>query len=301
MADPKMSDVLNFLFIESVDQASVVQLDEVLDLIPGEKKTRGSIHESLISTFSLTFVQNPGHKDGSPRGKYTGLRKRTAEERLGRVKLVISVGTAFEANQLEELFRSRDSFRGDLIDVQRIVTGLSDGGIPMALLEPTTRGPLPQYAAMRELLKLCPDAVHFYKSGGFAGTFHMGELIVAGEGEVGGIVVEDTVLGKQWKPQPGFPGPSLRQAAYATMQHLTQTTITTGAELISKTCPQPYEIEASGFLNALERHGAFNEKNQIGIVGVVTDNFNINLKKKSAPECFQDLLDFWKFFLNRLE
>ena len=212
---------------------------------------------------------------------------------------MISVGTAFEAKQLEELFGSRDSFRGDLIDVQRIVTGLSDGGIPMALLEPTTRGPLPQYAAMRELLKLCPDAVHFYKTGGFAGTFHMGQLIVAGEAE--GVVVEDTVLGKQWKPKPGFPGPSLRQVAYETTQPLTQTTITTGAELIWKTCPQPYEIEASGFLNALERHGAFNEKNQIGIVGVVTDNFDINLKKKSVPECFQDLLDFWKFFLNRLE
>ena len=32
-----------------------------------------------------------------------------------------------------------------------------------------------------------------------------------------------------------------------------------------------------------------------------TDNFNINLKKKSVPECFQDILDFWKLFLNRLE
>ena len=170
-----------------------------------------------------------------------------------------------------------------------------------ALLEPTTRGPLPQYAAMRELLKMCPDAIHFYKSGGFAGTFHMGQLIVAGKAEGCGIVVEDTVLGKQWKQHGGFPGPNLRQAAYATTQPLTQTAIKTGSELISKTCPQPYEIEASGFLTALERHGAFNEKNQIGIVGVVTDNFNINLKKKSVPECFQDVLDFWKFFLNRLE
>ena len=130
MSKTKMSDVLKFLFVETVNKSSVVQLDEVLDLIPGEKKTRGSIHESLISTFSLTFMQNPGHKDGSPRGKYAGLRKRTAEERLGRVKLVISVGTAFEAKQLEELFGSRDSFRGDLIDVQRIVTRLSDGGFP---------------------------------------------------------------------------------------------------------------------------------------------------------------------------
>ena len=72
MADPKMSDVLNFLFIEIVDAASVVQLDEVVDLIPGRKRRR-SIHECLISTFLITFVQNPGHKDGSPRGKYAGL------------------------------------------------------------------------------------------------------------------------------------------------------------------------------------------------------------------------------------
>ena len=62
---------------------------------------------------------------------------------------------------------------------------------------------------------------------------------------------------------------------------MTQTPISTGAKLITKTSSLPYEIELSGFLSALERHKAFNEKNQIGFVGVITNNFGINLRKKN--------------------
>ena len=301
MGDPNLTTVLNFLLIET-DQASVVPLDEVMQLILGDKKRRRIVHDTLLSSFNLTFSQTPGHKDGSPRGKYAGIWKRTAEERLGHVKLIITCGTAFEASNLEELFHSSDSLRGDsLTDVQRIVTGLSVGGIPMALLEPTTKGPYPQYAAMRELLKLCPNAVHIYKSGGFAGTYDMGEIIVAVEDKDSGIIVEDHVMKKKWGARLGFPGPMLRQAAYETPKPLARTAIETGADLISETVPLPYEIESSGFLCALERHGAFNEKTQIGIVGVVTHNYNIELGKKTPAECFQDLIEFWKFFLNRLD
>ena len=86
---------------------------------------------------------------------------------------------------------------------------------------------------------------------------------------------------------PGFPGPDLRQAA--------------GAKLIENVSPKPYEIKLSGFLTALERHGDLTEKNQIGVIGVISDNFDIPLKKKSTPACFQDLISFWKFFLGKLQ
>ena len=74
-----------------------------------------------------------------------------------------------------------------------------------------------------------------------------------------------------------------------------------GAQLITESLPRPYEIEASGFLTALDRHGTFKEKNQIGIVGVITDNFDVHLKKKATRECFSDLTSFWGFFLEKLQ
>ena len=53
-----MSDVLNFLFIKTVDEASVVQLEEVRDLIPGEKKTRAEASTRVSSAPS----QSPSSK-----------------------------------------------------------------------------------------------------------------------------------------------------------------------------------------------------------------------------------------------
>ena len=164
-------------------------------------------------------------------GKYVGLRKRTAEERLEEIKIVISIGTTFEAKNLQEILASREDIMGDdLIDVRRIVTGRS-GNLPIAILEPTTRGPIPQYAAMRETLNRCSKADHFYKSGGMAGPFNMGVIIVAGEGQ-DGVLVDDRVLDKLWMTCPGFPGSYLRQAAFQARQPTEQKTVSTGVELI---------------------------------------------------------------------
>ena len=125
-----------------------------------------------------------------------------------------------------------------------------------------------------------------------AGAFDMGDVIVAAEGQ-DRVVVEDTVLDKLWKTHPAFPGPDLRQVAFQARQPTRQMTLSTGAKLIEN--PNPYEIELSGFLTA------FTEKNQIGVIGVISDNFNLCLKKKSRPECFQDLISFWRFFLGKLQ
>ena len=113
-----------------------------------------------------------------------------------------------------------------------------------------------------------------------AGSFDIGDVIVAVEGQ-DGVVVDDGVLVKLWKTRPRFPGP---ETAFQTRQPTRQLTLSTGAELIKNVSQKPYEIELSGFLTAQERHGAFTEKNQIGVIGVISDNFDIRLKKKSKPE-----------------
>ena len=298
MPDPKL---LNFLFIKTGDELDFVNLKEVLEIWEGKKNHKKDIHEAIVSTFDVGFVQLPGDKPNSLTGHYVGLRKRTARERLDQTKIVISVGTTFEAEKHQELLKYCEvDLAEDLIDVRRIITGCF-GNLAIAILEPSTRGPIPQYAAMREILKRCHKADHFYKSGGMAGTFDMGDIIVAGEGE-DGVVVEDLVLGKKWMPLPGFPGPQLRQVAFEVDQSVIQKTISTGAELTKKVSTNPYEIEASGFLTALERHGAINENSQFGIVGVISDNSGTtSLKKKSPIECFEDLIKFWKYFLEKLE
>ena len=54
----------------------------------------------------MRFVQLPGHKEYSPKEKYAGLRKRTADERLEHIKIVISFGPTFEAENLQEILTS---------------------------------------------------------------------------------------------------------------------------------------------------------------------------------------------------
>ena len=79
------------------------------------------MHDAVISTLDVKFVTMPGHKDRSPRGKYAALRKRTAEERMEQIKMLISVGTTYEAGNLQELLTSRQEVMGDeLIDVAQI-------------------------------------------------------------------------------------------------------------------------------------------------------------------------------------
>ena len=68
----------------------------------------------------------------------------------------------------------------------------------------------------------------------------------------------------------------LRQAAHESSQTVKKATLSTGPELTDWS-ETPYEMEASGFLTALERRGAFSEKNQIGLVGVISDNFRSDL------------------------
>ena len=106
---------------------------------------------------------------------------------------------------------------------------------------------------------------------------------------------------KVWDTRPGFPGLALKNVAYKSPQTTRQVPLVTGAELITEDLPRPYEIEASGFLKALDRFGAFKEKNQIGIVGVITQDFDVGRKKKATSECFSDLKSFWRFFLEELQ
>ena len=208
--------ILKFYFLKTDDQEAFVQPEEVLELFDGQK-TRKEVHDAVISMFEVRFVQHPGNQKRSPRGRYLGLRKRMAAERLEHIKIVISVGTTFEAENLQEILTSREDVMGDdLIDVRQIVTGRS-GNLPIAILLPTDRGQMPQYAAMREILNRCPNATHFFKSGGFGGPYDMGDIIVAAEGQ-NGVLVEDQVLDKVWKRAPGFPGPDLRQAAFEASQ-----------------------------------------------------------------------------------
>ena len=225
-------------------------------------------------------------------------------ERLDEVKMLISVGTSYEAANLQPLLApdSCEDIMGDeLIDVRRITTG-HRGNIPIAILEPTFRGPMPQYAAMRETLNRCLKAQQFYKTGGMAGAYDHGDIIVAAEATPEGTVVEDRVQDTVWVTRPGFPGLALKNAAFESPQPTRQVTLVTGAQLITAALPRPYEIEASGFLTALDRHGAFKEKNEIGIVGVITENFtDVRLKKKATRECFSDLRSFWGFFLDKLQ
>ena len=99
------------------------------------------------------------------------------------IKMLISVGTSYEAANLRSLLApdSCEDIMGDeLIDVRRITTG-HHGNIPITILEPTFRGPMPQYAAMRETLNRCPKAQQFYKTGGMAGAYDHGDIIIAAE------------------------------------------------------------------------------------------------------------------------
>ena len=95
----------------------------------------------------------PGHKENSPIGKYIGLRKRTAMEKLCKVSIVISVGTTFEACKLEKILMFREYFEGDAIDFWRIITGYSGGQFQDEKLHTHTE--------------------HYYKTGGMAGIANM--------------------------------------------------------------------------------------------------------------------------------
>ena len=165
----------------------------------------------------MRFVQLPGHKEHSPRWKYAGLRMRTAGERLEHIKIVISVGSTFEAENLQEILTSREDVMGDdLIDVRRIVTGRS-GNLPIAILEPTTRGPMLQYAAMRETLNRFPNADHFYESGGIAGSrarsiWETSSWLWKDKTEWWWMK-DDGVLDKLWKTRPGPWVPRTRSQA----------------------------------------------------------------------------------------
>ena len=136
------------------------------------------------------------------------------------IKMLISVGTSYEAANLRSLLApdSCEDIMGDeLIDVRRITTG-HHGNIPIAILEPTFRGPMPQYAAMRETLNRCPKAQQFYKTGGMAGAYDHGDIIVAAEAMPEGTVVEDHVQDTVWDTRPGFPGLALKNAAFESPQ-----------------------------------------------------------------------------------
>ena len=198
----------------------------------------------------------------------------------------------------------RDRVKGGpptLFDVRRIVTGLSENGKHgIALVEPSTRGQNPQYLAMRLTLAQCPNAAHFYKTGGMEAPLDCGHIVVAEENKEG-VIVDDFVKGQKWGPQPGFPGAELRQATFASEHTTLLTPICTGPRLTRTAFRFPYEMEMSGFLDALSRHGVFNERNQIGCVGVVTDNFhNTDLAKKPPVACMEDLASFWRNFLENL-
>ena len=105
---------------------------------------------------------------------------------------------------------------------------------------------------MRETLNRCPNPEHFYKTGGMAGTWR--HYIIAAEAVIDRSVVEDRVQDTDWNTRPGFPGLTLKNVAFESPQPTRQVTLVTGAQLITESLPRPYEIEASGFLTALETH-----------------------------------------------
>ena len=78
--------------------------------------------------------------------------------------------------------------------------------------------------------------------------------IIAAEAVIDRSVVEDRVQDTDWNTRPGFPGLTLKNVAFESPQPTRQVTLVTGAQLITESLPRPYEIEASGFLTALETH-----------------------------------------------
>ena len=159
-----------------------------VNLVQYPYPSRKQVHALVIDTLQAKFVTESGHTEENPRGRFRFLRKRTGLERLDQVKMLISVGTNYEANHMKELLTDCEDIIGEnLIDVRRIITGRS-GMIPIAILEPTSRGPSPQYGAMRLTLDQCPNAEHFYKTGGMVGRYDHGDIIVAAEAADGEVV-----------------------------------------------------------------------------------------------------------------
>ena len=153
---------------------------------------------------------------------------------------------------------------------------------------------------MRCLLPYCKEARHFYKTGGMAASAHCGTIVVVAEGQ-NGLVIDDYTESKAWKVAPGFPGNDLQQASFSYEKEIYRTPICTGGKLVDNAQPLPYEMEMSGFMTALERHGAFVDTKRIGFVGVVTSNFeNPMLSQGSNPDSMDILAQFWKYFLNSL-
>ena len=265
-------------------------------------KTRRQVHEAVINNFDVEFKQLPGHDDISPIGKYAGLRERTASEQLERLVILISLGTNHECTEMTKILTKPKEFTAtstglgrEFLDVKRIVTGRFEN-LAIGIIEPTARGQYRQYAAVRTAYRHCPNVREIYKTGGLAGPYDEGEIVVASETE--GVVVYDQVLGRDWGFRPGFPGTRLKNASFT--QNARRVAMATGPNLIHELTSKPYEIELSGFLKALENDGAFNDWNEIGAVGVVTENFGaVGLAQKDGDECFEDLRRFWTQFLTR--
>ncbi len=110
-----------------------------------------------MTVFQVKVSQLPGHKGCSPIVKYTGLRWWTAEERLKHAPVVIAVRTTFKSilTIVSELSGSASS----LMDTCCFITSISkDEEHTVALVEPMTRGPYPQYMAMWQILACCTKA-----------------------------------------------------------------------------------------------------------------------------------------------
>ncbi len=293
---------LRFLYVATDDPDGGVTIE---DMVEATGASGSDAHKPLTSAFpEVKVVQLSDHGEDSSGMKYIGIRWRTAQERLSEIKVIITVGTTFEADKMRAVLKYPAEVSGDqvnLLDVKRIITGLSENlQHCIALVEPTTRGQKPQYMAVRLTLLKCPDAIHLYKTGGVAASLDCGDIIVAAEGD-GELVVDDFYEDKKWTVPPGFPGSELKQASFASQLPTTRTPISTGPKLVTHAHRFPYEMEMSGFLEALSRHGALKERNQIGFVGVVTENFgNDDLTQRSTSDCLEDLASFWNFFLERL-
>ena len=103
---------------------------------------------------------------------------------------------------------------------------------------------------MRETLNRCPNAKHFYKTGGMAGTYDHGDIIVAAEAVTDRAVVEDQVQDTVWNTRPGFLALALKNVAFES----------------------PPANSPSHNCHWGSAHHRIKEKNQIGIVGVITEN-----------------------------
>ena len=184
------------------------------ELLEIARMKKAALHALLMEIFpEVKTSQVPGSSQASPNRKYYGLRIKTSLERLLSGDIIISVGTKFEADSLTTKILHQpvevDVNSMHLVDIEKVVCGISENGRKgVILVQPSTRGQLPQYGALRTLLPYCSKARHFYKMGGMAASAPCGTLIVAAEGE-NGIVIYDYAENKVWKVAPGFPGNDL--------------------------------------------------------------------------------------------